>query len=363
MKFPIHEIWIDDDAVDADVTRRILRQLPAARVLSGPEVRQARRNLDLDPDPLSRGKRILRLMNHRGAFVKPCPGTPQYVCCGLQILHIGQGCPMDCRYCALQAYFNRRTLEVFVNHDDLIAGLRTHLEDHPDNFYRICTGEFTDSLALDFLTGLAPRLVDFLSRAGNAILEIKTKTDSIEPLLDLDPRRRVVLSFSVNSDQVCRTEEKGAASLDRRLDAAGRAQRSGYKIGLHFDPIIPHPGWESEYCRTVDAIFRHVDPSMLAWISLGVIRFVPDLKEAAAARFRPLAYYHDGFIRGLDGKFRLPAERRIAIYRLVTERIRKHHPSARIYLCMESPRVWKDSLGLDMESDAELARYLDAAFC
>ena len=43
----------------------------------------------------------MRLMKHMGAFVKACPGTPEYICCGLEILHIGQGCPMDCRYCAL----------------------------------------------------------------------------------------------------------------------------------------------------------------------------------------------------------------------------------------------------------------------
>jgi spore photoproduct lyase len=361
MLFPIDQIWIDDDAQDEPMTGQILRRLPQARVLMGKAREEASRALLLEPDPLARGKRILRLMRHRGAFVKPCPGTPEYVCCGLQILHIGQGCPMDCRYCALQAYFNRPVLEVFVNADDLMEGLRRHLEDNPDRFHRICTGEFADSLALDPLTGLAERLVQFFSRVENASLEIKTKTDYIEPLLDLDPHGRVVLSFSVNAPEVSKSEERRAAPLRRRLDAAARARDKGYRLGFHFDPIIPMPGWEDAYARTVDDIFETVGPDEIAWISLGVLRYVPELKEAVRGRFGPVPYFHDAFQRGLDGKSRLNVQRRIAVYRRLSERIGRSAPDCRVYLCMESPYVWEQSLGLRISSDEDLTAYLDDA--
>ncbi|MDR2455519.1 MAG: hypothetical protein LBE49_02840, partial [Deltaproteobacteria bacterium] len=29
---------------------------------------------------------------HKGSFIRPCPATPRYNCCGLNIIHIGQGC-------------------------------------------------------------------------------------------------------------------------------------------------------------------------------------------------------------------------------------------------------------------------------
>lgn len=361
MLFPIEEVWIDDDAADEPLTRHILRKLPQARVLTGRDREEACRLLLLEPDPLTRGKRILRLMRHQGAFVKPCPGTSQYVCCGLQILHIGQGCPMDCRYCALQAYFNRPVLEIFVNTDDLMESLRRYLDDNSQRFHRICTGEFTDSLALDPLTGLARQLVEFFSDVKNASLEIKTKTDYIEPLLDLDPKGRVVLSFSVNSPRVSKTEERRAAPLHRRLSAAARAGRKGYRLGFHFDPIIPSPGWEAAYNRTVDEIFGLVNPDEIAWISLGVLRFVPDLRDAVQGRFGPVPYFHDGFQRGLDGKSRLNVQRRISVYRRLSESIWRHAPGCRLYLCMESSYVWMQSFGLRMDSDQDLSAYLDEA--
>jgi spore photoproduct lyase len=360
MKFSIEQIWIDEDAIDYSLTREVTARLPEAEVLVGKEFAERSRMLGLTPDPIRRGKRILRLMKHKGAFVKACPGTPQYVCCGLEILHIGQGCPMDCRYCALQVYFNRPVLEVFVNIDDLLKSLDRCLATFPQRFHRICTGEFTDSLAFNPVTGLAQILVSYFSRREGASLEIKTKTDLIEPLLRLNPNRRVVLSFSVNSGQIIKSEEIRAASLQRRLAAASRAQDRGYRIGFHFDPIIPLSGWKEAYFSTIDDIFGLVRPSSIAWISMGVLRFVPDLKEIIAARFGRVVYFHDGFLRGLDGKRRLHVSRRVEIYRALAERIRMHSPDARIYLCMESPYVWEESLGIKMESDQDLAAYLDA---
>jgi spore photoproduct lyase len=361
MTFVIEEIWITDEARDEPMTREILARLPRARVLTGEDCTRRAQELALEKDPLRKGKRILKLMRHKGAFIKPCPGTPEYVCCGLEILHIGQGCPMDCRYCALQVYVNRPVMEVFVNVDDMLGALAGWLDLNHARFHRICTGEFTDSLALDPLTGLSRKLVDFFASYDNASLEIKTKTDFVGNLVEVNPGRRVILSFSMNAQAISGTEEIRAASLSARLVAAARAQKRGYRVGFHFDPIIPFAGWQEAYGRTVDAIFESIPPSAVAWISLGVLRFVPQLKETVLQRFGAVPYFHDAFAPGLDGKSRLFVDRRIEVYRVLAARIRRHSPDTRIYLCMESPHVWRESLGMAMEQDEDLAAYLDGA--
>ena len=66
-------------------------------------------------------KGTLRLIPFKGAFLKPCPGTKEYICCGYKILNVGTNCPMNCSYCILQAYFNKPSLRLFVN-------LEEHLE-------------------------------------------------------------------------------------------------------------------------------------------------------------------------------------------------------------------------------------------
>ena len=361
MKFPIDQLWIDEDAIDEPLTKAIISRAGTTQVLVGQQAIEAKRAIKLASDPFKSGKRALKLMKNKGAFVKPCPGTPQYVCCGLEILHIGQGCPMDCRYCALQAYFNRPMMEVFVNTDDLWASLKCHLQEQSNRFHRICTGEFTDSLAWDPLTNLAGRLVRFFAEQENASLEIKTKTNMIDSLMKLNPRGKTILSFSMNAREIIAREERSAASLKERLLAAETAQAHGYLLGFHFDPIIPVAGWENGYSEVIDAIFRSVDSTGIAWISLGVLRFVPNLKDIVMTRFGPVPYFHDGFIRGLDGKSRLSAKRRIEIYQRLAERIRHHAADARIYLCMESPHVWQEALSIHMSSNEDLSSYLEHA--
>jgi spore photoproduct lyase len=359
MKFKIDEIWVSDEAVDYPLTGEIIRKCPGAKLISGSELDNRRSRQVLNPDPFREGKRIIHLIEHKGSFVKPCPGTNQYVCCGLEILHIGQGCPMDCTYCALQVYFNKPVMEVFVNRDKMLRALEDHISSDPDGFHRICTGEFTDSLALDPLTNLSPVLVEFFANQTNASLEIKTKTTLIEPLLDVNPKGRVILSFSMNSQHISTNEEIRAAGIESRLKAAQEASSRGYKIGFHFDPIIPHPGWRGGYSETVDRIFARIDPAAIAWISLGTIRFVPELKDISTTRFGRKQYFCEAFSSGLDGKKRLFIEKRVEIFRFTAEAIWRHDPSVCIYLCMEAPYVWEKALGVQMNNDAELTAYLD----
>lgn len=362
MKFPVEQIWIADDAVDLPVTRSILARVSAEKILIGSEIAEEARRIDLQPDPLHSGKRILKLVRYRGAFVKPCPGTREYNCCGLKILNIGQGCPIDCRYCALQVYFNNPVMEVYVNLDDMLRELSSFLtREAPEKFFRFCTGEFTDSLALEPLTGYVGPLADEFSGRSNATLEFKTKSDYVEPFLELKNPRNIIVSFSMNAFSFSKTEEIRAASLQRRINAASRVASQGFKVGFHFDPIVPFEGWEHGYGETVDAIFSAVSPDSIIWISLGVLRFVPKLKDVITARFGPLRYFFDSFSPGLDGKFRLSPQRRIAIYRSLARRIRSHGPNTLIYLCMESQGIWRDSLGLEIRNNQQLEELLDGA--
>ena len=62
---------------------------------------------------------------------------------------------MDCSYCILQAYFNQPFIRLFVNTEEIFLKLKTFVDTHPEEIIRLGTGEFTDSLALDHLTGFS----------------------------------------------------------------------------------------------------------------------------------------------------------------------------------------------------------------
>ena len=200
---------------------------------------------------LPEAKSTLLLAVQKGPFRRPCPGTRDYICCGYQVLQVTVNCPMDCTYCVLQGYVNVPAITIFVNVEDLLAELTSGWAENPGEVWRLGTGEFGDSLALDSLTGLNERLIPWFAGRPRALLEIKSKRPVDEDLLALGPNPRVVFAWSLNPEEVIGGEEKLTAPLAARLRAAERAAAAGFRIAFHFDPLIYFPGWEEAYRRTV----------------------------------------------------------------------------------------------------------------
>ncbi len=289
------------------------------------------------PDNLSQGKKHLLLCRNKGRFFKPCPGTREYQCCGYHVLNIGMNCPMDCVYCILQAYLNNPWLSFFVNIEELFGELDAALQAHPERLFRIGTGEFTDSLALDRLTGLSRLLVDYFRDKDNAVIELKTKSDVVDNLMGLDHGGRTIVSWSLNSPPVMRYEEIRTAGLEQRLAAAAKCAEQGYKLAFHFDPIIFHDRWQDGYRQTIRRLFEIVPAEQIVWISLGAVRFIPRLKTIAARRFPGSRFFYQEFITGLDGKSRYFRDQRVEMYKVIVDELHKYAAGRTCnYFCKES---------------------------
>jgi spore photoproduct lyase len=304
-------------------------------------------------------KHTLRLVSFQGDFFKPCPGTRDYLCCGYRILHAGTNCPLDCSYCILQAYLNQPSLRVFVNLEQELPRLASVLDAEPSRIFRIGTGEFMDSLALDPWVKWTDLLLPFFSERPNAVLELKTKTDCIDGLLSSKVRKGIVVSWSLNSPPMVSGEEHRAPSLRRRLLAARTCQKEGFVVGFQFDPLIRHPGWKEGYLRTLDMLDRYILPSGIIWMSLGCMRYVPALKPIIRRRY-PRSVVLDGeFILGLDGKMRYFKPIRTEMYGFVAEHLADWSGTLGLYLCMESREVWQQALGWAPRDSAALSDFLD----
>jgi spore photoproduct lyase len=357
----IASIVVEESCTGLDSTREILARagLPWREVSDRGRVATASSDFAA---ALGAGKKELYLCRNRGRFFKPCPGTREYRCCGYHVLNTGSNCPMDCVYCILQAYLNVPWLVHYVNSGEMLAELDAALTARPDDFFRIGTGEFSDSLAIDRLTHLSRQLVPFFARYDNAVLELKSKSGWVDTLADLDHRRRTVVAWSLNSPRLMHRRELRSANLAGRLAAARRCVSWGYRVAFHFDPIIAHPGWEEGYAETISELFRQVPAEAIAWISLGALRFLPGLKETALARFPTTRIYHHEFVTGLDGKARYFRPLRVALYRHLYRLLRQRAAAATcIYFCMESDEIWHEVMGFTPEERGGLAAMLDRA--
>jgi spore photoproduct lyase len=344
-------IYIQADVQHEPFCERILRHwsdVPTEIIRDGQEIQQ--------DEP--RGRALL-LARQRGPFLRYCPGTSKHICCMYFNLDVAAGCDLGCRYCILQGYLNTPTTTIYGNIGDMFRELDETLQQHPQRFYRIGTGELSDSMTFDHFTGLSVDLVQYFSRQQNAIIELKSKNVHIDNLLGLHHNRRAVVSWSVNAEPICQSEEAEAPALSDRFAAAKEIRRAGYRLGFHFDPMIHFPGWEEYYKETVERIFRVARPQDIAWISLGALRYPAAMDDIIRENHPDSRMVLGELLPGIDKKTRYFKSIRIEMFKKMHEWITGHGFQQGLYLCMESDEVWRKAFGWSPGSSAGLKHILD----
>lgn len=354
----ITDLYIDKEVLAFTETKVICDRLdiPFQVVDSSEDVYATFLNNDL---PVEKGKKTLFLTKNKGKFVRECPGTDHYTCCNYMILHIGTFCTMDCSYCILQSYFHPPLLQFYVNHKDLYESL-----DHlflQKKLTRIGTGEFTDSLIWEEIFPFAEKLIKKFSTQTHAVLELKSKTVNIDNLLSLSHNRKTIMSWSLNTERILKSEERKTAGIQARLSAAAKCQEKGYPLAFHFDPLIIYPGCEKDYKKIIERLFTIISPENVVWISLGSFRFMPGLKPIIEQRFSESKIVYGEFVKGLDGKMRYFQPLRIRFYKKIISYIREFAPQVTVYFCMEDDEVWYKSMGFIPSDFGGLPTILDAS--
>jgi spore photoproduct lyase len=201
-------------------------------------------------------------------------------------------------------------------------------------------------------------LIPYFAEQPNVLLELKTKSDCVETLLDLEPKGRVVVGWSMNPQRVIDLDEHDTASLSERLNAARLCQDAGYRLGFHFDPMIEYSGWESDYESMIEQTFAAIDWHKLAWLSLGVLRQTPGLKRTMRERYPRSSLLTAEQVLCPDGKLRYFQPLRVEMYRKMARWIRRVAPTVKIYLCMESRQVWEQVFGFAPSCEKDLGNQM-----
>jgi spore photoproduct lyase len=300
-------------------------------------------------------KEAVLLMRFKGRMAQQCPGSRGMICCNYRLLNIGFNCLYDCAYCFLNYYLNSYGIVQFIDIDSSLL-LPEAASPGKRLVRRIGTGEYTDSLMLDDVTGIGEALISAAALTPEVFLEFKTKSDNVAHLLDIRDKGNTVLAWSVNTPDCIERYEAGTAPLEKRLDAAAAASRAGYLVAFHFDPIILSCGTIHDYLDLADRVFTSVDPDRVAWVSLGCFRYSPGFKDFARRTTSCRGLTSPEMFPCEDGKYRYFRPLRMAVYGSLTRRIRSMAPGAFVYFCMESESVWREVMGARYNESDELEK-------
>ena len=348
MKFDLDAVFVEHGCAGSALAMRILRTIPRdVPVTHVADAREVSRPASGERDPFGAGKRRMVIGKRKTPFLMPCPaGSSRFACCGYLVLTLASNCPMDCSYCFLQEFIaDNPAFQVYANFTDSFDELDRLAGNARGRSFRVGTGDLADSLAFDSITGISRDLIDFFAARENLTLELKTKTDEIENLLAVDPRGRVIVSWTLSPDAVYRSSEHLTASPTARIAAARTVLDAGYGVAFHFDPLIAYPGAERDYAALIDELLDTVAPGEISFISMGGLRMTPRLRGAARSRFPGDPMLCGEEVLAADGRLRTFTPLRLNLYRTLADRFRKAGAEIPSYLCMETASVHERVFG------------------
>ena len=263
------------------------------------------------------------------------------VCPHFFILAHANGCPYECQYCYLNLtlrHYPEPT--VFSNTGRMFQEVREWLLAEAKPAVLNC-GELSDGLAWDDSTELSRNLVPLFAEQKRHKLLFLTKSTNIANLLELEPTPQVIVSFSLNAEEVARRFEKKSPAPLKRLEAARQLRRAGWQVRVRLDPIIPIENWMVHYRAMAEAI-NAVEPAV---VTLGTLRFFKTLPNFARHGTEVFRYGEDQ--EDPDGRLRLKPELRLSIYRFLLDILE----CKKIGLCKETSEV-HEKLGFPGEGQS-----------
>lgn len=342
-----NKIYIDQTALNSEVSRRVQEIYPAEIIefIQNDKVPQISiSNGPLSTEEFNDSKKTLLLTTYQGQFFKRCPGATQkksLTCCNYFVLNLGSQCNMNCSYCYLQSYLNSKVTKVFVNIDDALNELKAIADNHPDQPFRVGTGEIIDSLSLDPVTLYSRKLISFFKKYPNWTLEFKTKSNTVDQFLDLAGQNNIVVSWSINPPYIIDREEHETAHFHERIESAKKCRDQGYRVAFHIDPMIYHPEWKENYSYLAEEIAKNFNEQDIQVISIGSLRFQPEQRHMMRERFGFSSLVNQAEMFPSEGnKLRYDANIRSEMFQFMYKKLKSLNPALNIFLCMETPETW-----------------------
>jgi len=290
---------------------------------------------------LDGSKEILVDKVNDGSIIKRFDKTPlptrstSVICPHFLELKWAYGCPFDCAWCYLKGTFRflpTGTKPIIKDFIKIESHTRRFLEEvmTPEIFN---TGEIADSLMGEgLITPFSKFIIPMFEEQNMHKVLFVTKSDNIKHLLQINPYNQAIISFSLNADEVARKWERGAPSVERRIEAGRKLSQADYEVRIRVDPIVAIPDWETHYANLIDQIFTYFTPSRITLGSLrGLQSTINGCRDTSWVQ-----YLKENSNWGKKVDFKT----RYEMYATIINQLKKSYDYSEVALCKETMAMW-----------------------
>lgn len=175
-------------------------------------------------------------------------------------------CVFDCSYCFLKWAFKNESQVYFLNYDKIKSDIDDKINQIKNNkTTRFYSSDYSDILWMNKMSNFIEEFVPFFEEKQGVMMEVRTKSANIKPLLDLNIiPKNTEIAFSLNPQSLIEKYEKWTSSLDQRLEAINILLEKWFKVWLRFLPLLPVKNYEEIYWEFISYIKGKLDISKIS---------------------------------------------------------------------------------------------------
>ncbi|GAB3880916.1 spore photoproduct lyase family protein [Spirosoma agri] len=238
----------------------VVAQFPDAETL---EVKQHNRLPELGMNHFKVKSDVLVLGKLKTQAIKWSGRSSDYIAPSL-----ANGCFGGCAYCYVDRHKNVNPITLFTNVEEIVESVDKHVmsqawprvanQTDPD-FYTYDIGCNSDiSVDYDLSSGIR-QVLEFYRDHPRAKATFATKFVN-RSMLDVDPKRKVRIRFSLMPAHVSKLVDVRTDSIDKRIAAINEFYDAGYEVHVNFAPVIVYGGkqWRTDYRE----LFQQLDSAL-----------------------------------------------------------------------------------------------------
>ena len=173
--------------------------------------------------------------------------------------YTSSGCTAMCLYCYLICNYNKCSyLRLFVNREQMLDKIIKTAEKSDKNLtFEI--GSNSDLILENSITNNLVWTIENFANSKKGLLTFPTKFDMVDPLLNLNNKKKIIPRMSVNPNELITKIEFGTSNLKNRITAINKLCDAGYHVGIIIAPIILVPNWRIIYDELLVTLYKNLN--------------------------------------------------------------------------------------------------------
>ncbi len=195
------------------------------------------------------GKKTLVVDTKKSLKFQSCKPSAHYQ------LPLVSGCMGQCEYCYLNTNLGDKPfIRVHANLEEILEQANHYLQERLPDITIFEGAATSDPVPVEPYTHALEQAITLFAENPHARFRFVTKYTDVDGLLKLPHKGHTEARFSINTDFVINTYEKGTASRDRRLEASLKMIEAGYPVGFLIAPVFIYPHWKEDYHELLELL-------------------------------------------------------------------------------------------------------------